>query len=115
LASSVILDLRVYDTQCGAKAFRTSRALQSALAEPFHARWAFDVELIGRLLTRGLDRRHFIEMPLRRWTDVPDSKLTIWGAPQMFVELCRVWAALRADRREQALLPAAVPRLDEGL
>src|SRR5262249_50383179 len=47
-AASMILDLRVYDTQCGAKAFRSSDLLAGVLAEPFHARWAFDVELIGR-------------------------------------------------------------------
>src|SRR5262249_54157493 len=46
-AASLILDLPVYDTQCGAKAFRRTPALAAALERPFSARWAFDVELIG--------------------------------------------------------------------
>ena len=48
-ASSLILDMTVYDTQCGAKVLRAGPALRAALATPFHSRWAFDVELLGRL------------------------------------------------------------------
>jgi dolichyl-phosphate beta-glucosyltransferase len=103
-AASLILDLRVYDTQCGAKAFRSSDLLASALARPFNARWAFDVELIGRLLTggpgcAGLSARDFVEMPLRTWTDVPDSKLRLADYPSIGLELLRVFYALRAARR----------------
>ena len=49
-AASIILRARVYDTQCGAKLFRAGPALSEALATPFLSRWAFDVELLGRLL-----------------------------------------------------------------
>jgi glycosyltransferase involved in cell wall biosynthesis len=103
-AASLILDLRVYDTQCGAKAFRSSDRLASALARPFNARWAFDVELIGRLLIgvpgrAGLSARDFVEMPLRSWTDVPDSKLGLADFPSLGIELLRVFFALRAERR----------------
>src|SRR5207249_3288358 len=67
-AASLILDLRVYDTQCGAKAFYASPLLAAALEKPFHARWAFDVELIGRLLAGapgipGLRPTDLLEMP----------------------------------------------------
>jgi len=34
-AASLILDLRVYDTQCGAKAFHATPLLAAALEEPF--------------------------------------------------------------------------------
>ena len=55
--SSAVLDLPVYDTQCGAKAFRVTPALRAALADPFTSRWAFDVELLGRLRRNGVVTR----------------------------------------------------------
>ena len=48
--ASLSLGLPVYDTQCGAKLFRPTEALAAALALPFTSRWAFDVELLGRLV-----------------------------------------------------------------
>lgn len=83
-AASLFLQLRVYDTQCGAKFFRRSPLLLAALAEPFASRWAFDVELIGRLLAghgdaAPLQPDQFLEVPLRQWRDVGGSKLKpIW-------------------------------------
>jgi len=48
--ASWLLGLPVYDTQCGAKLFRRHATLRAALGTPFHSRWVFDVELIGRLV-----------------------------------------------------------------
>jgi glycosyltransferase involved in cell wall biosynthesis len=117
--ASLILDLRVYDTQCGAKAFRAGPLLSAALAAPFHARWAFDVELIGRLLlgTRslpGFSERQFVEMPLRRWSDVAESKLSLLSAPRLALELWRIHLALRSRRRELMAFPAALPSPEDG-
>ena len=110
-AASLILDLRVYDTQCGAKAFCASRLLAAVLGKPFHARWAFDVELIGRLLAGageipGLRATDLLEMPLRTWRDVPDSKLRFAQFPRLGMELVRIQLALRRWRAR----PAAVPQ-----
>jgi glycosyltransferase involved in cell wall biosynthesis len=76
-AASVVLDLPVYDSQCGAKVFRA--ALAGVLfGEPFSTPWLFDVEVLARL------RNHLgkqgvldavVEVPLRRWRDVGGSKL----------------------------------------
>jgi dolichyl-phosphate beta-glucosyltransferase len=117
--ASLVLHLRVYDTQCGAKVFRRSELLAAALSEPFTARWAFDVELLGRLLagtpgTRGLTERDLVEMPLRRWTDIPDSKLSWLGVPMLGVELIGIKVALMRWRARPQLAEVSgpVPRLD---
>jgi dolichyl-phosphate beta-glucosyltransferase len=78
--ASQALGVRVYDTQCGAKVFRRTAALTAALEAPFLSGWAFDVDLLGRLLT-GTDAappvgiEEILEVPLRVWRDVPGSKL----------------------------------------
>jgi glycosyltransferase involved in cell wall biosynthesis len=79
-AASIVLRLRIYDTQCGAKLFRPGPALQAALAEPFISRWVFDVELIGRLLLGApgvppVPIEALVEEPLRAWRDVAGSKV----------------------------------------
>ncbi|WP_394821004.1 glycosyltransferase [Pendulispora albinea] len=104
--ASLTLGLRIYDTQCGAKLFASTPALRAALADPFVSRWAFDVELIGRLLT-GSDRvlplreEDFLEVPLRIWTDVPGSKLHIGSMVKTTAELLLIAADLR--RRAQRM------------
>ncbi len=104
-AASVILGLPVYDTQCGAKAFRRTKALEAALGRPFSARWAFDVELIGRLLAGGpgapgVPVASFLEVPLREWRDVGGSTLQPADFPLLALELARIARALQAWRRE---------------
>jgi len=98
--ASLILDLPVYDTQCGAKAFHRTPALQAALARPFSARWAFDVELLGRLLAGGdgapgLTAADFVEVPLKEWRDISGSTLGPSDFPRLALELLRVQRGLR--------------------
>ena len=102
-AASMALALRVYDTQCGAKAFRATRALRAALAEPFVSRWVFDVELIGRLdrhpRTAGASGSPWIvEVPLRGWRDVGASRLHGLSMVRAAVDLARIAAGLRRRR-----------------
>ena len=89
--ASLLLDLKVYDTQCGAKLFRVSEPLSQALEQSFSSTWAFDVELIGRL-RRDFDQVQFMEVPLKRWTDVAGSKIT-------FVEMIHATHSLLAIRQ----------------
>jgi dolichyl-phosphate beta-glucosyltransferase len=83
--ASMLLGLDCYDSQCGAKIFRTELA-RPAFAEPFLSRWIFDVEVLVRLRDRRL-----IECPLHRWRDVGGSKIRIVSAaaPVLF-DLLRI-------------------------
>jgi dolichyl-phosphate beta-glucosyltransferase len=103
--ASLMLQARVYDTQCGAKLFRRSPALLAALGEPFLSRWSFDVELLGRLLVgtpsiAPLDRARFLEVPLQIWHDVPGSKLRPAAMAGALKELALIGMDLRRRRRE---------------
>jgi len=100
-ASSAVLGLAVYDTQCGAKVFRGSPALRAALATPFTSRWSFDVELLGRLSRGGVPARAFEEVPLRRWTDISGSKLGPLEAVGAGVDLVKVALRLRRYRPDR--------------
>lgn len=72
------LGLAVYDTQCGAKLFRTSDAMRDLFVRPFLSRWIFDVEIIARFVRqRGRDAaaRAIYELPIMVWHDVKGSKV----------------------------------------
>ena len=77
--AAVACGVRIYDTQCGAKVFRTDACLEEALSSPFRSRWSFDVELIARLMSAPDEGgpQGFVEVPLRHWVDVPGSNLKI--------------------------------------
>jgi glycosyltransferase involved in cell wall biosynthesis len=77
-AASLALSVPVYDTQCGAKVFRVGRPLRLALADPFADRWAFDVELLARLLADPDQQADpLLEVPLDEWHDVSGSSVGI--------------------------------------
>jgi dolichyl-phosphate beta-glucosyltransferase len=106
-AASLILQARVYDTQCGAKLFRASPALAAALATPFISRWAFDVELLGRLLAGSatvpaLPLSAIVEVPLATWHDIGGSKLGPLAMARTLGELGRIAFDLAARRRQGA-------------
>lgn len=94
---SIVLRFPVYDTQCGAKFFRSDPAVHRALERPFTSRWSFDVELLGRLATpeNGMVSR-LREIPLRQWHHIGGSKLTLASSLRATADL---WAVRRALRR----------------
>ncbi len=102
--ASLILQARVYDTQCGAKLFRRSSALQAALRDPFLSRWSFDVELLGRLLVgdasvSAITQAQILEVPLNKWRDVPGSKLRLRAMAGALKELAEIASDLSRRRR----------------
>ena len=88
--SSLVLGVAVYDTQCGAKAFRAGPRLEAALARPFVSQWAFDVELLGRLLPGRC-----VEMPLQSWHDAAGTHMTALAGLRATAGLWRIRRDLR--------------------
>ena len=93
---STLLRLHVYDTQCGAKLFRITPELRQVLAEPFHSRWIFDVEIIARFLAmhkhdHAAIARQIYEFPLPVWTDVAGSKVRSTDFLRAFGELASIY------------------------
>jgi glycosyltransferase involved in cell wall biosynthesis len=96
-AIALVLGLRVYDTQCGAKLFRAGPTARALFRDPFVARWAFDVEILARLLRgrRGGElaapQAVICEVPLSEWTDVAGSKVRPRDYLRAGVDLLRIW------------------------
>lgn len=109
--ASMALQLPTYDTQCGAKLFRITPMFEAAACEPFLSRWAFDVELLGRLLI-GSDTVPPIsidsvwEEPLLAWRDVKGSKLAPRQMARAALDLMRIDRDLARRRRCVAHAPA---------
>lgn len=94
--ASMVLELSIYDTQCGAKLFRVSPETGAVFATPFLARWVFDVEIFARLILRRRERGDppaetvIYESPLKVWKDVRGSKVKSQDFLIAFWELLRI-------------------------
>lgn len=91
------LQARFSDTQCGAKLF-PAQAVQPLFNKPFLSSWVFDVELIQRIKNRygaaeGLAR--IAEIPVSRWSDVGDSKVSSGYIFRIFGELLKIRRSAR--------------------
>jgi glycosyltransferase involved in cell wall biosynthesis len=99
-AVSLMLKLPTYDTQCGAKLFRSQYAT-SIFEKRFVSRWFFDVELFCRieeLLGRSAAAERILEAPLEAWMEKSGSKLRLRDYVRVPVELQRIRAAYRIGR-----------------
>lgn len=95
------LGLAVYDTQCGAKLFRSNDVMREIFAQPFLSRWIFDVEIIARLVQRiGRDAaaRRIYELPLMVWHDVQGSKIKSRDYVRGLRDLWKIHRAYNARR-----------------
>lgn len=81
-AASMLLDIQMYDTQCGAKLLRRTPGAARLFQQRFHSRWLFDLELIMRIRRREDGRPELPmesliqEVPLNTWRDVSGSKIS---------------------------------------
>lgn len=95
--ASTVLSLRIYDTQCGAKVFRTTVLTGRLFEQPFLSRWVFDVEILARLIhlsRQGASRPPadlVIEYPLEKWTDVGKSKVRPRDFLRAVLDLWRIY------------------------
>ena len=94
-AASTILNLAVYDTQCGAKLFQCNKDILSKIfAEKFKSTWVFDVELIARLrnlLREDSNQRYIYELPLKQWHDIAGSKVKPWHFITAAFDLAKIY------------------------
>jgi dolichyl-phosphate beta-glucosyltransferase len=97
--ASAILDLAIYDTQCGSKLFRVTPALRAVVGTPFLTRWVFDCEMIARyaaLSAAGAApstlplTETIYEFPLEEWVDVAGSKVKPTDIIRMAIGLVRI-------------------------
>lgn len=108
-AVSRMLDLAIYDTQCGAKLFRSSADMRRLFETPFVVNWTFDVEIIARLIRLRREsggprpRDTIYEHPLRQWHDVAGSKVRPLDFVKGLAEVARIHRTyLRAGARPLA-------------
>jgi dolichyl-phosphate beta-glucosyltransferase len=78
--ASLLLNIAIYDTQCGAKIFRNTASLRQVFEKPFKVKWTFDVELFARFsILKGASlseiSSRWAEYPLDRWVDAKGSKI----------------------------------------
>lgn len=90
---SSILDIKVYDTQCGCKVF-DSEVAKIAFKDPFISKWLFDVEIFSRLLKYygKSDALDFMEeVPVKRWVDQGESKVKVTYFFKLWFDLLKIW------------------------
>lgn len=90
---SSILDIKVYDTQCGCKVFDAEVA-QIAFKDPFLSKWLFDVELFSRLLKHyGKEEAlsFMEEVPVKKWVDQGESKVKMTYFFKLWSDLFKIW------------------------
>ena len=94
---SNILDLKVYDTQCGCKIF--TKNLSILLFEnEFISKWLFDVELFFRIIElygRNQVLEKMIEVPVNKWIDSGTSKVKVTYFFRLWLDLYRIRKAYK--------------------
>lgn len=89
---SNILQIKVYDTQCGCKVFKAS-LVPILFGEEFISKWLFDVELFSRMLIhfgpeKGQEKME--EIPVKRWVDRGESKVKSTYVFRLFYDLFQI-------------------------
>lgn len=89
---SNILQIKVYDTQCGCKVFDREIA-ELAFNKPFISKWLFDVEIFSRILKHyGKENAlgYMEEIPVKKWVDRGDSKVKLSYFFRLWIDLIKI-------------------------
>ena len=96
---SMILNVPIYDSQCGAKIFRVTPKFFKVISDPFITSWLFDVEIIARIIKYSepsvFPGEYIQEEPLLVWWHISGSKIGIFSFPQILSETYRLWKSYR--------------------
>lgn len=91
--NSILLQIPVYDTQCGAKVF-SAELSGVAFSNPFATNWIFDVEIFFRILKYKPGKNindYAKEIPLEKWEDVGDSSIKPRHYPGILADLFKIY------------------------
>ena len=89
---SNILDIKVYDTQCGSKLF-TKEISEELFQKEFISRWLFDVEIFYRMIHLfGKEKaiNKMLEVPLTLWVEKGDSKVKFTYGFKLWFDLFEI-------------------------
>jgi glycosyltransferase involved in cell wall biosynthesis len=89
---SNILDIKVYDTQCGSKLF-TKEISEELFQKEFISKWLFDVEIFYRMIhlferEKAITKMH--EVPLKLWVEKGDSKVKFTYGFKLWFDLYKI-------------------------
>jgi glycosyltransferase involved in cell wall biosynthesis len=94
-AVSLVLQLPIYDSQCGAKLFRATPQMREVFGQPFLSRWIFDVEIVARYIAAmgspAAASSRICEYPLDKWADIQGSKLKPFDFAIAACDLARIY------------------------
>lgn len=91
-AISMALGLPTYDTQCGAKLFKSEICTQ-LFNQPFTSKWLFDVEIFARMINlfgREETQNYALEVALNNWHEVAGSKVTYLDGIKSFYFIWKI-------------------------
>jgi len=91
--ASNMLKIPVYDTQCGAKFFK-SEIVEFLFIEKFKSNWTFDLEVFYRFLKKYKDlniTNIAKEIPLEKWEDKSGSKLKLKHIIKIPIDLIKLY------------------------
>ena len=89
---SSVLQIRVYDTQCGCKIF-TKELSELLFQKEFTSKWLFDVELFYRMITLyGKEEavHKMAEIPLKLWVEKGNSKVKMTYFFKLWYDLYQI-------------------------
>jgi dolichyl-phosphate beta-glucosyltransferase len=86
LSTNLLLGIKAYDTQCGAKIFKKG-VVRKCFAEPFITDWIFDLEIFFRLRPDAV-----VECPLSEWHSKDSTRINF---VKLLLKLPKQFSALR--------------------